>query len=118
MERTSVTPPVSVLVGPFSYRVVFSADRIKELEKESNTELYGITSHGDLEIALQPDCAEMVIRETLLHEVLHALFYNTGLTERLSEKMEEQVIRSLSPALFDLLRRNPALLPYWTGDCE
>lgn len=118
MEGSKVSLPVSALVGSFVYRIVLDEERMRVLEKEANSDLFGITSHGDLEIALHPGCAEMIIRETLLHEVLHAVFYNTGLTERLSEKMEEQVIRALSPALFDLMRRNPALLAYWTGDCE
>jgi hypothetical protein len=113
-----VTCPASVRVGPYRYKVVVSAERIKELEKESNSELYGITTHGHLEIALQPDVADLILRETLLHEVLHAVLYNTGLSDRMSDKAEEHLIRGLSPALFALLRDNPDLVAYLVGGDE
>lgn len=110
--------PLSVRVGPYRYTVKVDADRIKELEKESNTDLYGITTHGHLEIALQPDVADMVLRETLLHEVLHAVLFNTGISDRMTDKAEEHLVRALSPALFSLLRDNPDLVRYLTGGDE
>lgn len=113
-----MSTPTSVRVGPYTYVVKVDADRIKELEKESNTDLYGITTHGHLEIALQPDVADMVLRETLLHEVLHAVLFNTGISDRMTDKAEEHLVRALSPALFSLLRENPELVRYLTGGDE
>jgi hypothetical protein len=113
-----MSTPESVKVGPYRYKVVVDAARIKELEKESDTELYGITTHGHLEIALHPDVADTVLRETLLHETLHAVFYNIGLSDRLTDKTEEHMIRALSPALFALLRDNPDLVAYLVGGNE
>lgn len=113
-----MTTPTSVRVGPYRYTVKVDADRIKELEKESDTDLYGITTHGLLEIVLQPAVADMVLRETLLHEVLHAVLFNTGLADRMTDKAEEHLVRALSPALFSLLRDNPDLVQYLTGGDE
>lgn len=102
--------PLTVVVGPYTYTVSVSGERIKELEKEGKEELYGMTIHGSLEIVLQPNVADMVMRETLMHEVLHTVLYNTGLSDRLTEKTEEHLVRALSPALFMLLRNNPAFV--------
>lgn len=113
-----MTTPKSVRVGPYRYTVKVDADRIKELEKESNVDLYGITTHGILEIVLQPDVADTVLRETLLHEVLHAVLFNTGISDRMTDKAEEHLVRALSPALFSLLRDNPDLVQYLTGGDE
>ena len=111
------TPP-SIRVGPYRYTVKVDSERIKELETESNADLYGITTHGILEIVLQPEVADMVMRETLLHEVLHAVLYNTGISDRMTDKAEEHLVRALSPALFSLLRDNPDLVQYITGGDE
>lgn len=49
-------------------------------------------------------------QERLLHEVLHALFEHTGLTQCLIERRrltEEELIYRLSPALYQFLRDNP-----------
>ena len=108
--------PVNVVVGPYTYTVSVSGERICELEKESKDELYGVTVHGSLEIVLQPNVADMVMRETLMHEVLHTVLYNTGLSDRMTEKTEEHLVRALSPALFMLLRNNPVFVQYVTGN--
>lgn len=108
--------PTTIRIGPYDYTVIVDSERIKELERETSSELYGITSPGILEIALQPNVADMVLRETLLHELIHALFYNTGISERFTDKTEEQIVRALSPALFSLLRDNPALVACIMGD--
>lgn len=113
-----MSTPTRVKVGAYTYTVKVDADRIKELEKESETDLYGITSHGILEIALHPTVAPMVMRETLLHEVLHAVLYNTGVADRMTDKNEEHLVRALSPALFALLRDNPALIQYLVENDE
>ena len=113
-----MSTPTSVRVGPYTYTIKVDAERIKELEKESDTDLFGMTTHGHLEIVLQPDVADTVLRETMLHEVLHAVLFNTGLSDRMTDKAEEHLVRALSPALFALLRENPDLVRYLTGSDE
>jgi len=110
--------PESVQVGPYVYTIIADAVRMAECEKESREELFGMTLHKSLEIIIQPDAADTVIRETLLHEVLHAVLYNTGISDRMTEKTEEHLIRALSPALFVLLRDNKKFLGYIVGSDE
>jgi hypothetical protein len=51
---------------------------------------------------------------TLLHELLHAIWYAAG---RRGEKLaEEEAIRTLSPLLLDVLKANPDVLAFLVGD--
>lgn len=107
--------PTTIIVGPYEYTVRLDKDRIEELEKESGDELYGMTTHNLLEIAVHPHMHNTLIKETLLHEVLHAVLYVTGISHGMSDDDEEQLIRSLSPCLFMLLRDNPGLVDCLVG---
>ena len=53
-----------------------------------------------------------VIRETLLHEVLHVVLEHTGVDNYL----HEEIIASMSPLLLHILRANPRLVRYLCGD--
>lgn len=59
---------------------------------------------------------EIHIREILLHEVLHACFYVTGLSNgdmlRVQVNIEEYVVAHISPVLIDVLRSNPEFAKY------
>ena len=61
------------------------------------------------EIVLNPANGPDYQAVVLLHEVLHALWATTGLTERVEGELAEMVISALAPALVDTLRRNPEL---------
>ena len=49
-----------------------------------------------------------VLRETVLHEMLHCVFEHTGV----DPEEHETLIRSISPLLLELLRRNPELVEW------
>lgn len=46
------------------------------------------------------------VAETLLHEVMHAVYFEMGITEGASE---ETTVRAMSRGLYAVLRANPAL---------
>jgi hypothetical protein len=100
----------TVQVGPNRYRVVLDQAAIDRIGAEGGTDLLGDTDREKLVITLSPGAAEDVVRETLLHEVLHAVFDVTGLGHEIGNKREEALIRRLSPALLDVIRRNPRLM--------
>lgn len=52
-----------------------------------------------------------MLRDTMLHEVLHTCTRMVGLDEELGDKTEEQVVARLT-ALLDVLRRNPKLVSF------
>jgi hypothetical protein len=55
-------------------------------------------------------------KEILLHEVLHACFYASGMTIegtlRIQDDIEEHVVSRMSPVLLQVLRANPELAAY------
>lgn len=52
-------------------------------------------------------------RDTLLHEVLHALI---GIVRpSFSDRVEEEFVQLLTPLLLDALRRNPGFVAYLVG---
>ena len=50
------------------------------------------------------DMQESVIAETLLHEVLHALYYEMGVEQGAGE---EHIVRNLSRGMYAVLQANP-----------
>jgi Zn-dependent peptidase ImmA (M78 family) len=60
------------------------------------------------EIHYDPNATEPVLRETLLHEMLHAVLDHTGL----DPEDHETIIRSISPLLLHLLKENPKMFAW------
>jgi hypothetical protein len=53
-----------------------------------------------------------VVRETLLHEVLHVVLEHGNV----DDVLHEDIIRAMSPLLLHMLRANPSLVRYLTAD--
>lgn len=113
--------PAAVTVGPFRYEVSCDQAAIDRAGQEAGANLLGQHSPRAGTIALAPDLSGDAEAETLLHEVLHALFDATGVgggdgdETLLDRDAEERLIRQCSPMLLDLLRRNPDLVAYLTA---
>ena len=91
--------------------VVWSVDRIAEASRKEGEPLYGFYHDG--EIVIDPGVRH--VRDTLLHETLHALIAQTGLSESpgpLHGESEEQVVRALTPLLLHVMRENPRLVQF------
>jgi hypothetical protein len=93
-------------------RSIFSAS------KQENEVLFGRYDSHESKITIDGSGHPSVQRETLLHEILHAIIGHTNLSSEggpLSGDAEEAVIRAISPMLLDTLRRNPKLASYLTA---
>ena len=99
-------PPSKVVVGATRFAIELTAD----------LEGYGDTTIAKSRIRVQKGMDVHAERDTVMHEVLHALLENVGLAYEMREDdYEEKVVRRLAPALLDLLRRNPRLVQYLTS---
>lgn len=109
--------PRYLQVGPHRYRIVVDAGAASELSVD-----LGETSTVLARIVVHPGQARTQLRDTLLHEALHALLDTAGLTAPGTyltlhdHDDQERLIASLSPLLLDTLRRNPALLTFLLED--
>lgn len=104
-----MTPPKKVKVGPFSVSV-----RLESLREASENSLIGLWQDHLLSVILDNGMPGEQEQETLLHELIHAAWDCTGLSKRLDDDQEEEVIRSISPLIFGMLRDNPKLVAYLT----
>ena len=108
--------PGYIQVGPTCYRVTTDELDVLRREKELETGLFGYGDHKALIFGISSEAALDVQKETLMHEVLHALFWLVG--KPLTTDAEEDVVARLSPLLLDTLQRNPTLVSYLTQTKE
>jgi len=91
--------------------IAWSADRIADASRKEGEPLYGLYHDG--EIIIDPNVRH--VRDTLLHETLHAIIAQTGLAEPpgpLHGDAEEQTVRALTPLILHVMRENRALINF------
>lgn len=107
--------PDKVQIGPMSYSVVCSEMAGAKIKNEAkNTDCLGLHEPKTQRISLDPDQGSDCEADTLLHEVLHAVWMIGGMQEGAASKHEELVVTTLATLLLDTLRRNPKLVAYLT----
>lgn len=112
----SVRPPTSVQVGHVRYAVVLDGQFLDDADT-----VHGLCSIKHQRIVLHPEQGADQLRESTLHELMHAIIRGNGLGELsegdavLDPAREERVIASVAPILLDMLRRNPRLVAYLTA---
>lgn len=100
-------PPKVIFIGPHDYAVSMS-------KKKIDPNLFGETDNTNSEIHVHPNQSLQNKRDTLIHEILHAILFASGAKRVLgwSAEREEKVIRLLSPWLLAVLQDNPDLIDY------
>lgn len=96
--------PEKVIAGGITYTV--KQDNAP-INKETNT--WGITQHDDQIIFLDPKMSEERRAEVFLHEILHVVFCQAGLSYMMDNKKElneEEIINSISRSLYPVLKNN------------
>lgn len=106
--------PTSVQVGGRVYSVSKCLNKLNAQRLASGSYMMGYTNNRTLEIVVDPEVAPMMRKETLLHEVLHAIADVSGLSQ-IDSPDEENFIESVDSTLLQVLRDNPALLAYLCG---
>lgn len=97
-------------VSAFDYKVTV-VDKI--VDDEDGTESWGQIVYEDYEITVQKDQPSASIAvDTLLHELIHAVWHNTDLRGEVGAKLEERIVRNLSSGLIALFRDNPQFLKW------
>lgn len=84
----------------------WSIKKDKSVATEGN--IYGSTHHGSQTIFLDPENTPQKMEETLLHEMLHAIAWQTGVEKRHRklEGVEEDFITALASGLYSVIRDN------------
>lgn len=106
--------PATIRIGPFTYELEMGGERFLKTQIEIGDSLYGRTEEKSLRISISDTVAVEIQKETLLHEIIHAILMQSGV--EIDNKLEESIVRSISPMLFDTLLRNPQLTSYLFGE--
>lgn len=100
--------PATVSVGPHEYELDLSA--AAGYARRADGEL-GHTELDTFKISVDPDRPDSGVAETVLHEILHAIFRQAALGERPGlAAAEEHVVTAMAPLLLGVLRQNPELI--------
>lgn len=109
--------PRRVNIGAVEYRVKWSRKRIRRHAKtqgDDTVQYWGATDLLNSVILINPEASEDQQRDTLLHEVLHAIAHTFHVQWC---KDEERMIRRLTPLLLIVMQQNPKLSSYlFRGD--
>lgn len=96
--------PKSVNIIGFDWAIKLDRD----VAYEGN--IHGSTHPMSQKIYLDPDNTLQKQEQTFLHEVMHAIWWQTGLNKRHTDhKIEEEIISALSSGLYQVLKDNRLL---------
>ena len=96
---------LDILGKPFAVE-----DATAVLELEDGT--LGKCAHAKCFIMLNLSQNRAQLRDTLLHEALHAIYSEMGLCEDIKEELEETIIRRMATGTLYLLRANPKFVSF------
>lgn len=89
-------------IGAFDYELIYSSEEIEYSENGENLQLLGKIDHATLEITVWDGVHPQVIPATVLHEVVHGILRNSGLSEH-----PEEFVESVTLGLLAFSRDNP-----------
>ena len=114
--RSGCLPPASVQVGPILWSLDCSPSAVADLVDHG---FRGQTSAQQARIQIDPNLAAGALEVTTLHEVLHAVWEQTGLAQAIEmardrpvEQLEELIVNHLTPVVLQVLLDNPALVAW------
>lgn len=115
-DGITVTPPKKVKVGPHDYVI---EKMTTDLVQASNA--VGACLEVESKIIYDPGQSQGQVRDTILHELLHAVWGQTYMDKKYDDNAPdsegELMIHELAPRILALLRDNPALVKFLTeGD--
>ena len=95
--------PTELKIGPF----IWAIETSKDVSLEGNC--YGSTHHTTQKIFLDPTNSPQRNEATLIHEILHVIWETSSLTKVIEQKLEEQIVHTLSLGIYQALKDNNLL---------
>lgn len=96
--------PQSIKIGGFNWVVELSKD------VSNQGSVYGSTHHSSQKFFIEPGLTEQKQSQTLIHEILHAIWWQSGLGKIYDSKetkdVEETVVHALSMGLHQVMKDN------------
>jgi hypothetical protein len=104
-------------IGPYDVKILYKDAPMHKARVENDiTEAVGFCSPELQQILIAPEQGDDSKADTLLHEILHYIFYITGGSNEFGNETEEKMIMHIGSTLLDTLRRNPQATKYLLGE--
>lgn len=100
-----------IKVGPFTYNII-----IEEGAALNDSPASGYIDYDKSEIHIEKELSEDCRKTTLIHELIHAILFCSGIDD--SNKEIHKVIDIISIGILDILIRNKQLLNYLIKNSE
>lgn len=100
--------PKKIKIGYFTVNINY----VHDLRDDKGNLLLGISTTDTATIDINIDYTDQIIKETLLHEIMHFLLSDTALFPEEYVNLEEDLIRVLSPKTMELLVTNKKLTKF------
>lgn len=117
-EVPAMKPPASLVIAGQTFRVEVIDDPTSGVGRHGDEHTIGATNvdAGIMRVRGGKELSADQERDTLLHEVIHAVLSLTKLDGQRdhfkTSEASERIVTVLSTHLLDTLRRNPALVEY------
>jgi hypothetical protein len=105
-DKANMKIPKQVKIGGFLWTI----EENDKVSIEGN--VFGSTHCVKQRIFLDPNETQQKKEQCLLHEIMHAIFWQTGLNERIKKPehlTEEELIQALSFGVYQVLKDNNLL---------
>ena len=108
----TIERPDHVWIGPHRVSIVYDQHHILMLARAGAGDRFGESDMTNMVITVSPDRAFSGMQETLLHEILHFLLWEGGISipedpEANEHDREEKFVGQMSGILLDCIKRNP-----------
>jgi hypothetical protein len=99
-------PPATIQIGPHTYKLILSDARVVRLGDDTDAS-FGECDTKHTTITVDPNQAPTMLRDTVIHELLHACMSLIGVTEDpgVDRDAEERIVLRLAPVLLQLVRQ-------------
>jgi hypothetical protein len=112
--------PTSVKIGHLEFSIHFIPETEWTVPNGNDPDLQGIflANQGRINIRVQNDVHEQVLRETLWHEILHGCWWFMGMASLPvapgldKESQEEDVVLRVTHCTFMVMQDNPDVMAY------
>lgn len=97
--------PNKIKIGGF----IWSIEQSEKVANEGNA--FGSTHMRKQRIFIEPSENQQKKEHTLIHEIMHAIWWQSGLIERFKEtkNAEEEVIQAMAHGMYQVLKDNNLL---------
>lgn len=109
--------PDHVWIGPHSFSIHYDQQYFLNLVRSGASDRFGESNMADMSIIVSDARAFTGMQETLLHEILHCLIWQAGISipeddDANEHEREEKLVGQMSGILLDCIKRNPQVFDW------